>query len=172
MNWEALGAIGETVGAVAVIVTLGYLALQIRQNTQSLRLAAAHGWKSDGLDLRMRIVQDPDLARVFRTGLVDASSLDENDRVRFNITLAAIFDHLQFAFERRGEGLLDWDALEGFIRGYVGQPGTQDWWKSGRETLNQAFVSYVEENLLPSSKGSRPYWVPTSSARGDEGNRP
>ena len=30
MNWEALGAIGEIVGAVAVVVTLGYLAVQIR----------------------------------------------------------------------------------------------------------------------------------------------
>ncbi len=33
MNWEALGAIAELVGAVGVIATLGYLAIQIRQNT-------------------------------------------------------------------------------------------------------------------------------------------
>ena len=39
MNWEALGAIGEIVGAVAVIATLGYLAVQIRQNTRSVRAA-------------------------------------------------------------------------------------------------------------------------------------
>jgi hypothetical protein len=30
MNWDAIGAIGETVGAVAVIATLFYLAVQIR----------------------------------------------------------------------------------------------------------------------------------------------
>jgi hypothetical protein len=30
MNWEAIGAIGEIVGAVAVVMTLGYLAMQIR----------------------------------------------------------------------------------------------------------------------------------------------
>jgi hypothetical protein len=30
MNWEALGAIGEIVGAIAVVVTIGYLAVQIR----------------------------------------------------------------------------------------------------------------------------------------------
>jgi hypothetical protein len=33
MNWEAIGAIGEVLGALAVIVTLVYLAVQIRQNT-------------------------------------------------------------------------------------------------------------------------------------------
>ena len=34
MNWEALGAIGEIVGAIAVVLTLGYLAVQMRQNTR------------------------------------------------------------------------------------------------------------------------------------------
>ena len=33
MNWEAIGAVGEVLGAVGVILTLGYLAVQIRQNT-------------------------------------------------------------------------------------------------------------------------------------------
>jgi len=42
MNWDALGAI---VGAVAVVLTLGYLAVQIRQNTESLRAATSQ----DGL---------------------------------------------------------------------------------------------------------------------------
>ena len=33
MDWEAIGAIGETLGAIAVLVTLVYLAVQVRQNT-------------------------------------------------------------------------------------------------------------------------------------------
>ena len=40
MNWEALGAIGEIVGAVGVILTLGYLAVQIRQNVAQVRIRA------------------------------------------------------------------------------------------------------------------------------------
>ena len=30
MNWDAIGAVGELVGALAVVLTLGYLALQVR----------------------------------------------------------------------------------------------------------------------------------------------
>jgi len=40
MNWEAIGAIGEVGGAVAVIATVIYLARQIRQNTSALRSTA------------------------------------------------------------------------------------------------------------------------------------
>jgi hypothetical protein len=171
MNWEALGAIGETIGAVAVILTLVYLALQIRQNSRSLRLAAAHGWKSDTQDLRLTVAKDPEMTRILREGVQDASSLDENDRVRFSMTLAAIFDHGQFAFERREEGLLDWDAQERFIRTYLAQPGTQEWWKSGRAIFNDSFVKYVEEQLIPSSEGSRPYWAQLSGARDNATDR-
>jgi hypothetical protein len=42
MNWDAIGAIGEIIGASAVVVSLVYLATQIRvQNTES-RIAGNH----------------------------------------------------------------------------------------------------------------------------------
>jgi hypothetical protein len=37
MNWEAIGAIGEVLGAIGVICTLLYLTVQIRQNTRALQ---------------------------------------------------------------------------------------------------------------------------------------
>jgi hypothetical protein len=37
MNWEAIGAIGEIVGAIAVFVTLLYLGIQLRLNTRALK---------------------------------------------------------------------------------------------------------------------------------------
>jgi hypothetical protein len=41
MNWEALGAIAEFLGAIAVLITLLYLARQIRQNRDSVESASA-----------------------------------------------------------------------------------------------------------------------------------
>lgn len=40
--WDALGAVGELVGAIAVVATLGYLAVQIRQNTNAVKAASHH----------------------------------------------------------------------------------------------------------------------------------
>ena len=42
MNWEALGALSELIGAIAVVLTLIYLAVQIRQNTRAIRLGTNH----------------------------------------------------------------------------------------------------------------------------------
>jgi hypothetical protein len=37
LNWEAIGALAELVGAIGVIASLAYLASQIRQNTHAMR---------------------------------------------------------------------------------------------------------------------------------------
>ena len=44
MNWDAIGAVGEILGAAAVVVTLIYLAAQLRQNTNSMQAAAYNTW--------------------------------------------------------------------------------------------------------------------------------
>ena len=48
MNWEAVGAIGEIIGAVAVVVSILYLAAQISSNTRAIRsdagFEATHSW--------------------------------------------------------------------------------------------------------------------------------
>ena len=51
MNWEALGAIGEIVGAAGVILTLLYLATQMRHNTSALRSATYESWSRAGSDI-------------------------------------------------------------------------------------------------------------------------
>ena len=38
MNWDALGAIAELLGAIAVFLTLAYLTVQVRQNSKALEL--------------------------------------------------------------------------------------------------------------------------------------
>jgi len=37
MNWEAIGAVGEIIGAMAVVLSLIYLAIQVRQNSNMAR---------------------------------------------------------------------------------------------------------------------------------------
>jgi hypothetical protein len=167
LSLEDLGNLGEFLAAIAVIITLIYLAFQIRQNTrqisqntQSLRLAAGHAFKRDTQDLRVALVHDAEAARILRTGLGDVTSLNDDERARFNLLLAAIIEHIQFAFERREEGLVEWDAQRAFMLSYFSQPGVQEWWKSGRQIFNAAFVRYVEEELLAKGGGSGPHWLP------------
>jgi hypothetical protein len=64
MNWEAIGAVGEIVGAVAVILTLIYLAAQIRQNTNSVRAAAVDAAITHVSNVRETIFVNADIAEI------------------------------------------------------------------------------------------------------------
>ena len=43
MNWEEVGAIGQVLGSIAVFVTLGYLAVQVRHARGGLRRSIRQG---------------------------------------------------------------------------------------------------------------------------------
>ena len=45
MNWDAVGAIAELLGALATVATLAYLAVQIRQNSRSVQGSGAASYR-------------------------------------------------------------------------------------------------------------------------------
>jgi hypothetical protein len=82
MNWEAIGAVGETLGAAGVIITLVYLATQLRQNTRALRLnaefAAAQEHIHNSID-----VSGTDVPYVMVRGFEDPTQLDPKESAQF-----------------------------------------------------------------------------------------
>ena len=83
MNWEAIGAVGELVGALAVVMTLAYLALQIRQSNTVAR-ADAYSRVIDGHVRHHRALNaSPESIDVFGLGLADYHSLDKTQQGLF-----------------------------------------------------------------------------------------
>lgn len=83
MNWDAIGAVGEIIGALAVIITLIYLSRQIRDGN---RQAELNGMQHtiDGFNQWMDlIVQSKDTARLLIKGREGLSAVDEEERLQF-----------------------------------------------------------------------------------------
>jgi hypothetical protein len=80
MNWEAIGAVGESVGAVAVLATLAYFAVQIRSlKADSLSASIGQNEQSER-DLHHLYIEHQDLIR----RATDAGSLSDDERFIFN----------------------------------------------------------------------------------------
>lgn len=60
MNWDAIGAIGETVGALAVLITLIYLASQIRQSNRIGRTSSEAEFRVMAQTVNRIILETPD----------------------------------------------------------------------------------------------------------------
>jgi len=90
MNWNAVGAIGEIIGALAVFLTLGYLAVQIRQNTKAVRASALDSSVNAVNEVRIAMFESSEVAALYRRGLENPEELDDDERTRFRLLLHTI----------------------------------------------------------------------------------
>jgi hypothetical protein len=96
MNWEAVGAIGEVGGAIAVVLTLVYLARQIRHSADATKIAAYHQGSQQMWSLALAVSSDPELADILsRTYEGNIDSLELPERIRLEFALASLY----FGFE-------------------------------------------------------------------------
>ena len=115
MGLEDLGNLGEFVGAIAVVISLVYLAAQIRQNTRALH-SSSYAQSAEQLWLvNLAIAQNSDLARIYAENAA-GKPLTPEDMARLEASLACIFFGMENLFRQYERGLLDSDTWENVVR--------------------------------------------------------
>ena len=151
MNWEALGAIGEIVGAVAVVVTLGYLAVQTRQNTRAVRVASFHQIVDSFSAVSLAIVQDATLSSLLMRSIVDPRSLTAEDYSRYGFFLLTFLRRAKSMFFHSEQGTLQRDSWHGIrvsLEEILATEPAQRWWSLNAHRFNPTFRDYVAAELL------------------------
>ena len=157
MNWEALGAIGEIVGAAGVIGSLLYLAGQVRSNSRQDRHASAQAVLDKLNGLIGQLAFAPGAGDVWTRGLSGLSALnDDEELVRFSSMLMQAFWAYEEVFHYRKAGVIeDWAWLH--ARAPIDQmmrtPGFQQWWKLRSDWFGEEFQAFLEERM-PETTGS------------------
>ena len=99
MNWEAIGAIGELVGATGVIATLGYLAVQIRQNSHAVKSATAQSLIAAINENLQTGVASPQAAKMIVLGQTDFQALSDDEKMQFVLFLLSWFRIMDQAYQ-------------------------------------------------------------------------
>ena len=133
MNWDAVGAIAEVVGAIGVLITLVYLAVQIRHNSASVDASTEDGVTSGFNDVNNVIAADGDLARIFTVGLDDPGALSDEEVVRFFFLFSSYVNqyHRLLVLNRKGSFPNDrWGMYARELALLLSTPGGE-LWKAG-----------------------------------------
>lgn len=147
MNWEAVAAVAELLGAIAVIASLAYLAIQVRHNTRTLRMAASRDAASGILEWHGHVMSDLEMARVFRIGAEDLEQLSEDERAQFAMILFSLLKMVETMHFQYLEGAMDsqiWNGWDDIFRQYMVAPGFQQYWQDRRSAFSQRFRLYVD----------------------------
>jgi hypothetical protein len=139
INWDAIGAIGEIIGAIAVVITLLYLAVQLRQNTRSTEHSIKRGVHSDARAWLDKLIENPELTDLYRAGM-NGDELSSSDRLRFSMLLDQLFSHWDHAYAFDAFDFVD----NSHIHGVLAKPGGASHWKRALSRIHSFHPGFVE----------------------------
>ncbi|HXH61544.1 MAG TPA: hypothetical protein VNI20_09315 [Fimbriimonadaceae bacterium] len=153
VNWDAIGAIAESIGALGVMISLVYLAVQIRQsgssveqNTVALRSSTYQSIVDAVANYNSFILQNERLAELTWKGRTEFDSLSENERRLFRVYLSNVlhcFSAAQYHFE---SGLLpkeEWYGFRNLLAAVFQEPGANAAWDELRPVFPPRFQELI-----------------------------
>lgn len=150
MNWDMIGAVGEIVGAAAVVVSLVYLAQQVRVSN---RLARAEAWRAIATSantLNGSWGRDPEFRRVFARIFEGATrdDISEDDRFLIGFYLLSTAQSYDQLFREVQEGVLPPRVLDEFSGGPLfSTPYFRSSWHVFRNFIPRTLAAHMEERF-------------------------
>ena len=149
VNWDAVGAIAELVGAAAVVATLVYLANQIRHSSRSVEAATSHAIARARNEVNIAIAVSPELSDLLVRGGRDYASLQPEERQRYDLIAISGLNIMEDAYVQYSKGFASresWEENLTILSHQFAQPGAQEWWRDRAEffAMSSAFRREVD----------------------------
>ena len=133
----------EFAGVVAVVASLIFVGLELRQNTNAVEAATIENLTNQSHDFFLLMASSPDLSRIYDAGTEDLSNLDATELAQYMWIQNARYLRYQTAFLQWRRGTLgDEDWL--FYRRFACGLPEGNFWPRLRPDFLPAFVEYVE----------------------------
>jgi hypothetical protein len=146
MNWDAIGAIGEIIGAFAVVVSLLYLAKQIRSQNSQAKLSALHEMSKE-LREATAMFGTANISDIFVRANQDYDSLSEAESVQLIVTVTNLLRAWENAYLENRDGYLDENVWEALSREYIQPMGAASFrhvWSIRKQNYDPSFQKYVD----------------------------
>jgi len=150
MNLDTLGNLGEFLGGVGVVISLVYVALQVRQNTESLRTENYARALDRVAAMQSELSRNGELAQLFSRGVSDLSNLPLQQRIQVTWSLYELFGALEFMYHAsRSRALPDevWNRWAAALAWWLTFPGVQRWWRARPTPFTPSFTAFVDATL-------------------------
>ena len=150
MNWEAIGAIGEVLGAILVGATLIYLAFNLRQNTKALTASTFQAVSTSMAANMEFFAGDPTISALLLKAQGGLGELTAEERARIGWVMTMAFRRIETVFVQRSLGVIDNRLTQGFERSAISgfaTGGPREWWETSKLAFSDDFASWFDQQL-------------------------
>lgn len=154
MNWDAIGAIGENIGALAVVISVIYLAVQIRKQTAESKLAATREISALYIEIYRPAFEDKELSSLYLRSVQNYDDLAREDRFRIAMYLQTMMRTIEQHFVHIQQQKVDQIFVESInlaVEEWLTSPGVQSWWEQCKDMYVPRFREYID-NVIEIAK--------------------
>jgi hypothetical protein len=155
MHWEAISTIAEVIGVIAVVVSLVYLSVQIRQNTKVAKAATRQAIAESTEKLGDDLISNGEIAEIFVKHL-SGEELSAVENLRLQARCYRDMQHWENIHYQFNEGLVSRDQWVGFRKNLVSLlaiDAYRDYWEHESDHYSDAFKDEIESILDQSGLG-------------------
>ena len=148
MNWDAIGAVGEIIGALAVVISVVYLAIQVRSGSAAVSTNLRDSVFASLNEWNYRLTADPPYAAMFHRGLKDFSLLTDEEIPRFMHTAYSffkLFENVYLHYVEGSVGAEAWVQNREVLYTFSKTPGGKFYLEVRREIFDERFIKELEE---------------------------
>jgi len=150
MNLADLASIAEIVGGLAVVISLIYLAIEVRQNTNSVRNATLQSNTAIWSSLLSGLTA-PGVIEAYSAGISGKPDIQPLQYTQFFLLSRSLFVAFENQYYQYRKGALDQETYAGYERAISEQllafQGFRYWWQQNRGVFSPAFVQRVDEMI-------------------------
>ena len=147
-------SVAEIIGAVAVVISLIYVGIQVHDSAGAVRSAAANDTNAALQAWYMEVGSDRETSSLIWRGLMSEEALPDEEEFQYLMMTHAVFLSFQNSYLLAQEGTIDQELL-GSLHTTIGNinqlPGMQRYWRQRRSYLHAGFAEWVDRM---SSEGS------------------
>lgn len=144
MNWEAISTVAEVIGAIAVVVSLIYLAVQVKQNTRLMRATAKQSLTEATQNMIFKMSEYPDCWVKLMSG--EEPSSPEED-ARMSLLMRAMYRGFESQCYQHEAGLIEepeWKALKTAIVQLTELPGANRYWLQLKPHMSERLQNIID----------------------------
>jgi len=145
---QALGNLGEFIGAVGVVISLVYLARQMIQNTTSVRAASFNSMIQNSIRLLEHAFRDSEFAEFLARAEGAPETLTRAERLRWDSYMTAVYRHFGNLVYQYRVGALDrqmWEAYRAALKEHLRTPSWVTWYRANAHVFSTALTEQVEK---------------------------
>jgi hypothetical protein len=143
-----LGSLGEFISGLAVVVTLVYLALQIRHNTRAVRSSMHQDMVESTLRIAESVSDNPDVGRIVLKANEDYDGLTKEEFVRFEAYAERVFGNFESVFYSYRNSMIEQDLWESWEASYladISRTAMRRFWHEDRPMHLRDYMEFIDQ---------------------------